>query len=237
MASRNASFTDDVFLRALLMPASLLLRLSVFLMLLLAGSWLVHWACATWVWADGGTHLQILLKEEYRRGVALASMQGAGGRELAALPNCLYWLLFKASGIHEMGLRFADPAALSIPDTVARSQYIGSYGFIQVAMEGTQLVGLRLAVIARWLPVVALLYLVGILDGLVQRQLRTTGGGSESSSLYHRAKYLQVVIGMCAIAAVSVWPAPINWRVVGFALCVVLAVAGRIQAGYYKKYL
>jgi hypothetical protein len=70
-------------------------------------------------------------------------MQGAGGRELAALPNGLYWLLFKASGIHEMALRFADPAALSIPDTVARSQYIGSYGFIQVAMGGTQLVGLR----------------------------------------------------------------------------------------------
>jgi hypothetical protein len=104
-------------------------------------------------------------------------------------------------------------------------------------MEGTQLVGLRLAVIARWLPVVALLYLVGIVDGLVQRQLRTTGGGSESSSLYHRAKYLQVVIGMSAIAAVSVWPAPINWRLVGFAMCVALALAGRVQAVYYKKYM
>jgi hypothetical protein len=46
-----------------------------------------------------------------------------------------------------------------------------------------------------------------------------------------------VVIGMCAIAAVSVWPAPINWRLFGFALCGVLASAGRVQAVYYKKYL
>ena len=237
MASRNVSFTDDVFLRALLMPVSLLLRLSVFLMLVLVASWLVYWACATWVWADGGAHLRLLVVEEYRKGVISVAMQGVGGDAISAPANALYWLLFKASGIHAMGLRFADPAALSIPDTVARSQYIGSYEFIQVAMAGTQLVGVRLAILARWLPVGALLYLVSIIDGLVQRQLRTAGGGSESSSLYHRAKYLQVVIGMGAIAAVSVWPAPINWRVVGFALCVALALAGRVQAGYYKKYL
>ncbi len=52
----------------------------------------------------------------------------------------------------------------------------------------TQLVGARLAVIVLSLPAFVLAGVMGIIDGLVQRDLRRFGGGAESGFLYHHLK-------------------------------------------------
>lgn len=61
-------------------------------------------------------------------------------------------------------------------------EYLLAAGFI------TQLIGARLAVVLLSLPVFLLAAVVGLIDGLVQRDLRRFGGGAESSFLYHHLK-------------------------------------------------
>jgi hypothetical protein len=63
---------------------------------------------------------------------------------LAVPANGLYGLVFCFSGVHDMGRRFAEGAPLSIPDTVARDTYIARQNEIEVAMVGTQLMGIVL---------------------------------------------------------------------------------------------
>ncbi len=43
-----------------------------------------------------------------------------------------------------MGMRFAEGAALSIPDTIVRNTYVANHEAIEVAMIATQLLGIRL---------------------------------------------------------------------------------------------
>ena len=75
-----------------------------------------------------------------------------------------------------MGSRFADGAALSIPDTIVRNTYVANYQAIQVAMIGTQLFGVRLAVLLAFSPLLVLAYAAAMTDGLVQRSIRRAGG-------------------------------------------------------------
>ena len=70
--------------------------------------------------------------------------------------NVLYEGIFRITGIHDMGSRFADGAALSIPDTIVRNTYVANYQAIQVAMIGTQLFGVRLAGLITFVPLTEL---------------------------------------------------------------------------------
>jgi hypothetical protein len=104
-------------------------------------------------------------------------------------------------------------------------------------MRGTQLLGVRAAILTRYLPMLALLYLVGAVDGLGQRAIRRACGGRESASVYHRAKYLQVVIVALGTGLLLVWPWPNVWgRAVGLA-AVCIGVLAAVQWAYYKKHL
>lgn len=127
----------------------------------------------------------------------------------------MYVLAFRVTGIHDMAIRFAEGAALSIPDTIVRNTYIANREAIEVAMIGTQLFGVRFAMLALIVPLFVLVYLVGTADGLTQRAIRRAAGGRESASLYHRAKHLQVAVVGTGVLAVLIWPAAVNWLLFG----------------------
>ena len=235
MASRNASFHESVFMRSLLMPVTVLVSLTVVLAILLLAAWIVFWSLEAFVWCDGGTHLRTTLATEYQTGIELAARQGSGPTAISGPANALYWLVFEATGIQEMAQRFADPSPLSIPDTVARSQYIAIHRFMEIAMAATQLLGVRLATAVRYIPLVGLLYYVAAVDGLVQRTIRIARGGAESSSLYHRAKHFQVTAAMLGFGLLAVWPNPIEWRLSVLGVFGLACIAA-CQARLYKKY-
>ena len=104
-------------------------------------------------------------------------------------------------------------------------------------MIGTQLLGVRVAtlVLVPWLMVLA--YLVSAADGLTQRAIRRASGARESASLYHRAKHLQVAVAGTVVPAALVWPAPVDWGLVGPPLALALGVLVRMQCAYYKKHV
>jgi hypothetical protein len=207
------------------------------LVVILVVAWSIDWVFVSRVWPEGVDWLRRQLAADLGHGIALAALQGGGAGEITGPANFLYGLVFEATGIHDMGLRFADGAALSIPDTVVRRSYLANRGAIETAMIGTQLLGVRFAILLRFLPLVLLLYMVGTVDGLVERAIRRSCGGRESASLYHRAKYLQMAVVGLGGVIVLVWPGTIAWLWVAGAMAGTSAMLARAQWAYYKKHL
>ena len=104
-------------------------------------------------------------------------------------------------------------------------------------MVGTQLLGVRFATLIRFLPPLMLLYVVGTVDGLTERAIRRSCWGRESASLYHRAKYLQLVVLGLGGVALLVWPGRVAWELCVGLVVVVSGGLARLQWVFYKKHL
>ncbi len=237
MSSRNAAFHDGALAGVLLSPLKLAFSLVLGLVALLLCAWIVDWVFVFKVWSQGIERLRDLLAHDLAGGIALAARQGAGAGVITAPANALYSIVFEATGIHDMGKQFAKGSALSIPDTIMRRSYVSHREGIEAAMVGTQLLGVRAAILARFVPLVLLLYAVGAADGFTQRAIRRACGGRESASLYHRAKYLQLAVLGLGGVALLMWPGPVWWE-----LCVALGglLTGglaSVQWAYYKKHM
>ena len=74
-------------------------------------------------------------------------------------------------------------------------------------------------------------------DGLVQRAIRRVCGGRESSSIYHRAKYLLFVLVIASTAIFLIWPLSLNLLANSSISVGISAVLVRMQWCYYKKHL
>jgi len=237
VASKNASFHDGPLAGILLSPLKLAFALGMGLMGILLVAWSIDWVFVSRVWPDGLDRLRRMLADDLGHGVMLAARQGRGAGEITEPANFLYAVVFEATGIHDMGLRFADGAALSIPDTVVRRSYLANREAIETAMVGTQLLGVRIAMLIRFLPLLLLSYAVGTADGLTERAIRRSCGGRESASLYHRAKYLQMAVLGLGGVGLLVWPGSVAWELYAGLIVVVAGGLARQQWAFYKKHL
>jgi integrating conjugative element membrane protein (TIGR03747 family) len=237
VVSRNASFHEGVPAGVLFGPVKFAFALTLAFVAILLLAWTIDWLFGFKVWPEGVARLKAILAADLGLGFDLATRQGVVPDAITGTANFLYAAVFRATGIHDMGLRFAEGTALSIPDTIARNSYIANREGIEVAMIGTQLLGVRLATLALVLPLFLLIYVVAAADGLTQRAIRRASGGRESASLYHRAKHLQVVLLAMGGTVSLLSPASIDPLWISMPGVTVLAVPVRLQWSYYKKHL
>jgi integrating conjugative element membrane protein (TIGR03747 family) len=237
LASRNASFHEGVVAGALLAPLKLAFVLLLGLVGIVVVAWIVDWTFVFKVWPEGVGRLKGILAADLARTLELADWQGGVPSIVTGTANFLYGLVFGVTGIHDMGIRFAQGTALSIPDTIVRNSYLANIDAIEVAMIGTQLLGVRLATLAMMSPLVVLVYLVAAADGLTQRAIRRACGGRESASLYHRAKHLQVMLLVMSGVLVLIQPVSIDPRLVGVPVALFVGILARLQWACYKKHL
>ena len=227
--------TNEDSPRSSLTQVAFALALAFVTILLLA--WAVDCILVFRVWPEGIDGLRSVLTTDLARAVDLEGRQGGAPSAVTGTANTLYALVFRITGMHDMGLRFADGAALSVPDTIVRNTYLANREAIGVAMIGTQLLGVRLASLALMAPLLLLIYVVAAADGLTQRTIRRASGGRESASLYHRAKHLQVAALGMGVLTMLLWPAPINCLLAGAPLAALVGILARLQWVYYKKHL
>lgn len=237
MASRNASFHERGVVGILLAPLKWCFIATLLLSGLIISAWVIDWIFVFKVWPAGISHLQSILEQDLARTHRLPSWCDDLASFAVGAANALHSLMFGMTGIQDMGTRFAEGAALSIPDSIMRETYIAHHDAVQVAMLGTQLVGVRLAILTTAVPLFILVYTVGLTDGLVQRAVRRVSGGRESASLYHRAKYGQLILVTTSASLSVLLPASFD---PGLVLLPGMAVAGllvRMQWACYKKHL
>ncbi|EEB1957722.1 TIGR03747 family integrating conjugative element membrane protein [Salmonella enterica] len=96
---------------------------------------------------------------------------------------------------------------------------------------------LRLAILLQALPLFALTITIGLIDGLVRRDLRRFGAGHESGFVYHHARRMAdsslVAMGLVWLA-VPVFLEPEYVLVLG---AVGIAIAISVTTGAFKKYV
>lgn len=96
---------------------------------------------------------------------------------------------------------------------------------------------LRLAILLQALPLFALIIVVGLIDGLVRRDLRRFGAGHESGFVYHHARRM---IGSSLAATGLVWltvPVFLEPRVVLLLGALLIGLTESIMIGAFKKHL
>lgn len=115
--------------------------------------------------------------------------------------------------------------------------YVWMEGYL-VAAAFTVLVFLvRLLVLVLTLPLFLLAAFVGLIDGMVRRDIRRMGAGRESGFIYHRAKASLMPLAVLPWIIYLAMPFSVSplWMLLPSAI--LLGVAVNIAAGSFKKYL
>jgi len=100
-----------------------------------------------------------------------------------------------------------------------------------------ELNAVRLAVIVMSMPALVLLGAYAMIDGLVERDLRTWGGGHETSYVYHHAKKWILPLIYTPIILYLSSPWSIHPSIFVMAFAIPFAIAIWLTAMYFKKYL
>ena len=203
----------------------------------------VEWVGMVFFWPDEGTdHSRDMLaaeltylNEDFKRSIVTTSPT-LFAKDFA---DTFYYYGFEKTGfVKFIAWMKAPPFAGDNRIRMSlRKIYMPLSEYLVAAMIVTQVFAVRMAVLTLAMPVFLLFGLVGVTDGLVQRDLRRWGGGRESSFIYHHAKrfILPAVLGTWFVylsMPVSVHP---NYVILPFAALFAMAVA--ITSSTFKKYL
>ena len=204
---------------------------------------LIEWTGMVFWWEEqGAAHSRQMLANELcwlGTGFHQNGWMGHIGNHAYHLSDRVYSLLFERTGIVEL-VHWITPAPSPHESgirAVLHRLHAPVSEYVVAAMQMTQVFTVRLAILVLSLPVFALFAWVALVDGLVLRDLRRWGGGRESSFVYHYARKATLPLFLSAwvlylVSPVSVHP---SWILLPFALAFALAV--RITAGTFKKYL
>ncbi len=109
--------------------------------------------------------------------------------------------------------------------------------YVQALALTTAMVTLRFITVLLFLPVYGLLGFTGLIDGLVQRDLRRFGGGRESALLYHRAKFYGTACLQWGLFLYLILPFAIQPEHLLLPFAILFGFAIAVTAKTFKKYL
>jgi integrating conjugative element membrane protein (TIGR03747 family) len=115
--------------------------------------------------------------------------------------------------------------------------YVSAQPYVIAAAYTVLTFLVRLLVLCLTLPLFALAWLVGLIDGLVRRDLRRFGAGRESGFLYHRARASLLPLAVLPWVLYLAMPVSLHplWTILPGAI--LLSIAVNLTAGSFKKYL
>lgn len=109
--------------------------------------------------------------------------------------------------------------------------------YLMASMYVTLVFLMRVTILVLSVPLFVLVALVGIVDGMVRRDLRRYGAGYESSFLYHHAKrFVKPALFIPCIVYLSV-PFSVYPNVLLLPAALLMGLAISVMMGSFKKYL
>lgn len=200
----------------------------------------VEWLGMTWWWPEqGARHSRALLDGEldYLARAARHTLVHDAAAFARAYADALHHVVETTRLAAALDWLRAAPPAQDPLRSELHELYLPFHDYGVAALTITQLFAVRLAVLTLALPVFVLFGLVGLSDGLVERDLRRWGGGRESSWRYHHAKRLVLpLLGLSWLLYLALpFHFPPGVVLVPFAALFGLVVA--VMAGTFKKYL
>jgi len=198
------------------------------------------WPEESWRHAQGMlNHELALVSESFTRSVLVQEP----GRATLHLVELAYDWLFVKSGLLDWIRDAATQASAGARSKTHDFRYY--LGMVYVHMESyliasayTVLVFLvRLLVLTLTLPLFLMAAFVGLVDGLVRRDVRSFGAGRESGFVYHRAKASLMPLAILPWVTYLALPVSVHPLLILLPSAVLLGAAVDIAAGTFKKYL
>lgn len=115
--------------------------------------------------------------------------------------------------------------------------YVWTESYLIAAAFTTLVFIVRLMVLVLTLPLFLMAAFVGLVDGLVRRDIRRFGAGRESGFIYHRAKASLMPLAVLPWVIYLALPVSISPLLILLPSAVLLGLATDIAAGSFKKYL
>lgn len=220
-----------------------LLQSMLFLLATLVLAIILEWLGMVFIWPhQGSRHSAFLLANAltYLHDEVTRSLLVEQPLQFAQYgADRLHYYLFQQTGI-ERGLRWlampAAPAERHLHTWVRLAYHFGA-DYILAAVQVTSLFAVRFAILILSLPAVILFVLVAMIDGLVQRDIRRWSGGRESAFIYHWAKkFLTPALVLPCLVYLAL-PITIHPNLIILPCAVVFALAVKVMAATFKKYL
>lgn len=199
------------------------------------------------VWPEQGWHhaesmLQFELNQLSRDFTRSALIQEPG-RTAYRLTEQVYQTIFIKTGFLEW-IRTSSAYASAGSHSQARDlrHYLGLFyvqleNYLVAAAYMVLLFFVRLLVISLTVPLFAMAAFVGLVDGLVRRDIRRFGAGRESGFIYHRMKASLMPMAVLPWAIYLALPISLHPLFVLLPAAVLLGLAVDITVGSFKKYL
>lgn len=195
---------------------------------------------------DGWRHAQSMLNYELAQlsgHFTRSALVQEPGRTANWLVEQAYQWIFVKSGLLEWMRNAADQASAPSQNAARDFRYYISQAYVWIesyliAAAFTTLVFLvRLLVLVLTLPLFLLAAFVGLVDGLVRRDIRRFGAGRESGFIYHRAKASLMPLAILPWVTYLAIPVSVSPLLILLPAAVLLGVATNLAAGSFKKYI
>ncbi|WP_121207404.1 TIGR03747 family integrating conjugative element membrane protein [Pseudomonas aeruginosa] len=165
------------------------------------------------------------------------------GRTAQQLVEVAYEWIFVKTGLLDW-MTQAAAQARTPSQTPARDAryyisqtYIWAENYLIAAAFTTLTFTVRLLVLVLTLPLFILAAFIGLVDGLVRRDVRKFGAGRESGFVYHRAKATLMPLAILPWIIYLTLPVSVHPLLVLLPCAVLLGVVVCITAASFKKYL
>ncbi len=211
------------------------------LVLSLAFSIVIEWIGMLFWWEEQGlqhsrqmfTNELHYLGEDFKRSIITSNPLQFAQRVV----DGIYYALFEFTHLDDLIHWLAQPVEGDGFRVSLHQGYETVANFVLAALQIAQVFSVRLAILMLATPVFGLVALVGLVDGLVRRDLRRWGGGRESSFVYHYTKKVALPLIMMAWVIYLSLPFSLHpsWVILPFALGFGFAVT--VTASTFKKYL
>ncbi|MGH2708996.1 MAG: TIGR03747 family integrating conjugative element membrane protein [Actinomycetota bacterium] len=213
------------------------------LVLGLVFSILVEWLGLTFWWPEEGIrHSRRMLEAE------LGYVQETVPQNLLThdpvgfarrIADGFYHYGFEVTGIATGVQRLNAPTSPTDSTLLSLSRviYTSVSTYLIAAITITQVYALRLAVLLLATPVFVLAGLVGVTDGLIERDRRRFGGARETGFVYHHAKRLVAPSVGAAWVLYLAWPASIHPNRIILPAAGLFGLALAVSAATFKKHI
>lgn len=194
-------------------------------------------------WPEAGLdHSRRMLSQEIAyldRDFRQSVLSSDPGRFARTIAERSHYVLFELTGVLRLSEWLSCPPSSN--ETGARPKLHQAYmpiaKFVIAAIQIVQVFSMRLAILCLATPVFLLFSLIGLVDGLVQRDLRRWGGGRESSYLYHYAKNSVWMFMLSAWVSYLALPFSLHPVFIILPFAILFAISISVTASTFKKYL
>lgn len=198
---------------------------------------LIEWTGLTFWWPEEGAQHAIAMYEQ-----ELTYFSGDLNRSILAADPRGFAVSFanRVEGLwHDLGLLdviawMGEPPP---PEATFRHVLYSLHEYAVATVFVTLVFAVRIAILLLSTPVFGLFGLVGLVDGLVERDLRRFSAGRESSYIFHIAKRAVTPMIILTWAIYLAMPFSIHPALVIVPFSILCAVFIRVTASSFKKYL